>query len=65
MGHTYRAKCEPCGHVFVVDVGGGRIAEAVRCLKCGESESVLHEDIWDSYLAYEKGSYASYNQVPE
>jgi Zn finger protein HypA/HybF involved in hydrogenase expression len=63
MGDKFEAKCNDCGHVFSVSDGGGFTFHLLRCNQCGETKTVLFEEIADLHFRYLKGLPGPYSVV--
>ena len=61
MGHTFEAVCGDCGHVFSVSDGGGFNFHLLRCNKCGQTKSILFDEIADLHFRYVKGLSGPYS----
>ena len=55
MGMEYLAKCNKCGHEFLVSEGGGFTFHLLHCDKCGKGKSISFEEIGEPHLRYLKG----------
>jgi hypothetical protein len=55
MGHSYKAKCNNCGHKFTASDGGGFRFHLLHCDQCGKEKSVGFDKLGDTHLRYLKG----------
>jgi len=55
MGHQYEAKCLDCGAISTVSEGGGFVFHLLRCNKCGETISILFDELGELHQRYLKG----------
>ena len=61
MDNTREVLCNDCGHAFSMSNGGGVNFHLLRCNKCGETKSILFDEIADLHFRYIKGLTGPYS----